>query len=193
MLLLIDNYDSFTYNLVHYLGELGTEIVVRRNDAIDVQEAMAMNPAGILLSPGPCDPDQAGICLALTQAAAEMKTPLMGVCLGHQTIGQAFGGTVVRCQEIVHGKMGTMHHTDQGVFKGLPTPFEATRYHSLIVERETLPDCLNVTAWLEDGTIMGLEHRDLPIQGVQFHPESIRSEHGHALLQNFVNMMKVPA
>ena len=193
MLLLIDNYHSFTYNLVHYLGELGTEIVVRRNDAIDVQEAMAMNPAGILLSPGPCDPDQAGICLALTQAAAETKTPLMGVCLGHQTIGQAFGGTVVRCQEIVHGKMGTMHHTDQGVFKGLPTPFEATRYHSLIVERETLPDCLNVTAWLEDGTIMGLEHRDLPIQGVQFHPESIRSEHGHALLQNFVNMMKVPA
>ena len=193
MLLLIDNYDSFTYNLVHYLGELGTEIVVRRNDAIDVQGAMAMNPAGILLSPGPCDPDQAGICLALTQAAAETKTPLMGVCLGHQTIGQAFGGTVVRCQEIVHGKMGTMHHSDQGVFKGLPTPFEATRYHSLIVERETLPDCLNVTAWLEDGTIMGLEHRDLPIQGVQFHPESIRSEHGHALLQNFVNMMKVPA
>ena len=193
MLLLIDNYDSFTYNLVHYLGELGTEIVVRRNDAIDVQEAMAMNPAGILLSPGPCDPDQAGICLALTQAAAETKTPLMGVCLGHQTIGQAFGGTVVRCNEIVHGKMGTMHHNDQGLFKSLPTPFEATRYHSLIVERETLPDCLNVTAWLEDGTIMGLEHRDLPIQGVQFHPESIRSEHGHALLQNFVNMMKVPA
>ena len=193
MLLLIDNYDSFTYNLVHYLGELGTEIVVRRNDAIDVQDAFAMKPAGILLSPGPCDPDQAGICLALTQAAAETKTPLMGVCLGHQTIGQAFGGTVVRCNEIVHGKMGTMHHTDQGLFKGLPTPFEATRYHSLIVERETLPDCLNVTAWLKDGTIMGLEHRDLPIQGVQFHPESIRSEHGHALLKNFVNMMKVPA
>ena len=193
MLLLIDNYDSFTYNLVHYLGELGTEIVVRRNDAIDVQEAMAMNPAGILLSPGPCDPDQAGICLALTQAAAETKTPLMGVCLGHQTIGQAFGGTVVRCNEIVHGKMGPMHHNDKGLFKGLPTPFEATRYHSLIVERETLPDCLNVTAWVKDGTIMGLEHRDLPIQGVQFHPESIRSEHGHALLQNFVDMMKVPA
>jgi anthranilate synthase component 2 len=193
MLLLIDNYDSFTYNLVHYLGELGTEIVVRRNDAIDVQDAFAMKPAGILLSPGPCDPDQAGICLALTQAAAETKTPLMGVCLGHQTIGQAFGGNVVRCNEIVHGKMGTMHHNDQGLFKGLLTPFEATRYHSLIVERETLPDCLNVTAWLKDGTIMGLEHRDLPIQGVQFHPESIRSEHGHALLKNFVNMMKVPA
>ena len=193
MLLLIDNYDSFTYNLVHYLGELGTEIVVRHNDAIGVQEAMAMNPAGILLSPGPCDPDQAGICLALTQAAAETKTPLMGVCLGHQTIGQASGGTVVRCHEIVHGKMGTMYHNEQGLFKGLPTQFEATRYHSLIVERETLSECLNVTAWLEDGTIMGLEHRDLPIQGVQFHPESIRSEHGHALLQNFVNMMKVPA
>ena len=193
MLLLIDNYDSFTYNLVHYLGELGIDIIVRRNDAIDVQEAMAMKPSGILLSPGPCDPDQAGICLALTQAAAETKTPLMGVCLGHQTIGQSFGGKVVRCHEIVHGKMGTMHHNDKGLFKGLPTPFKATRYHSLVVERESLPDCLNVTAWLEDGTIMGLEHRDLPIQGVQFHPESIRSEHGHALLQNFVNMMKVPA
>ena len=167
--------------------------MVRRNDAIDVQEAMALEPSGILLSPGPCDPDQAGICLALTQAAAETKTPLMGVCLGHQTIGQAFGGLVIRCHEIVHGKMGTMHHNDQGLFKGLPTPFQATRYHSLIVERETLPDCLNVTAWLDDGTIMGLEHRDLPIQGVQFHPESIRSEHGHALLQNFINMMKVPA
>ena len=193
MLLLIDNYDSFTYNLVHYLGELGTDIIVRRNDAIDVQEAMAMKPSGILLSPGPCDPDQAGICLALTQAAAETKTPLMGVCLGHQTIGQSFGGKVVRCHEIVHGKMGTMHHNDKGLFKGLPTPFKATRYHSLVVERESLPDCLNVTAWLEDGTIMGLEHKVLPIQGVQFHPESIASEHGHALLQNFVNMMKVPA
>lgn len=193
MLLLIDNYDSFTYNLVHYLGELGTEVVVKRNDAIDVQSAMAMNPAGILLSPGPCDPDQAGICLALTQAAAETKTPLMGVCLGHQTIGQVFGGNVVRCHEIVHGKMGTMHHKDQGVFQGLPSPFEATRYHSLVVDRDSLPECLDVTAWLEDGTIMGLQHKTLPIQGVQFHPESIASEHGHALLQNFVNMMKVPA
>ena len=193
MLLLIDNYDSFTYNLVHYLGTLGTEIEIRRNDAIDVQEAMAMKPAGILLSPGPCDPDQAGICLALTQAAAETRTPLLGVCLGHQSIGQAFGGNVVRCQEIVHGKMGTMHHSGKGLFKGLPTPYEATRYHSLIVERETLPDVLEVTAELEDGTIMGLQHRDLPIHGVQFHPESIRSEHGHALLQNFVNEMVVPA
>lgn len=193
MLLLIDNYDSFTYNLVHYLGELGTEVVVKRNDAIDVQSAMAMNPAGILLSPGPRDPDQAGICLALTLAAAETKTPLMGVCLGHQTIGQVFGGNVVRCHEIVHGKMGSMHHKDQGVFQGLPSPFEATRYHSLVVDRDSLPECLDVTAWLEDGTIMGLQHKTLPIQGVQFHPESIASEHGHALLQNFVNMMKVPA
>jgi anthranilate synthase component 2 len=193
MLLLIDNYDSFTYNLVHYLGSLGTEIEIRRNDTIDVQEAMAMKPAGILLSPGPCDPDQAGICLAITQAAAETRTPLLGVCLGHQTIGQAFGGKVVRCDEIVHGKMGTMHHTGKGLFAGLPTPYEATRYHSLIVDRETLPDTLEITAELEDGTIMGLQHHDLPIHGVQFHPESIRSEHGHALLQNFVNEMAVPA
>lgn len=193
MLLLIDNYDSFTYNLVHYVGELGVDVVVKRNDALDVQEAMAMNPSGILLSPGPATPDQAGICLALTAAAAETKTPLMGVCLGHQTIGQAFGGDVIRCHEIVHGKMGTMHHDGKGVFAGLPNPFQATRYHSLVVDRATLPDCLEVTATLADGTIMGLQHRELPIQGVQFHPESIASEHGHALLQNFVNMMKVPA
>ncbi|MBT25317.1 anthranilate synthase component II [Thalassobius sp. S69A] len=193
MLLLIDNYDSFTYNLVHYLGELGADVVVRRNDALDVQAAMAMNPAGILLSPGPCDPDQAGICLALTQAAAETRTPLMGVCLGHQTIGQAFGGKVVRCHEIVHGKMGTMHHTGKGIFAGLPSPFQATRYHSLVVERASLPDCLEITAELEDGTIMGLQHRELPIHGVQFHPESIRSEYGHQMLQNFLNVMKVPA
>ena len=193
MLLLIDNYDSFTYNLVHYVGELGIETKVVRNDAINVQEAMALNPAGILLSPGPCDPDQAGICLAMVDAAAETGIPLMGVCLGHQTIGQAFGGKVVRCHEIVHGKMGTMHHTGQGLFAGLPSPFEATRYHSLVVERDSLPDCLEVTAELEDGTIMGLQHKTLPIHGVQFHPESIRSEHGHALLKNFTDMMKVPA
>jgi len=193
MLLLIDNYDSFTYNLVHYVGELGVDVVVKRNDALDVQEAMAMNPSGILLSPGPATPDQAGICLALTAAAAETKTPLLGVCLGHQTIGQAFGGDVIRCHEIVHGKMGTMHHDGKGVFAGLPNPFQATRYHSLVVDRTTLPDCLEVTATLADGTIMGLQHSELPIQGVQFHPESIASEHGHALLQNFVNMMKVPA
>jgi len=193
MLLLIDNYDSFTYNLVHYVGELGADVVVRRNDALDVQEAMGMNPAGILLSPGPCDPDQAGICLALTQAAAETRTPLLGVCLGHQTIGQAFGGTVVRHSEIVHGKMGQMHHHGQGVFAGLPSPFEATRYHSLVVERDSCPDVLQITAELEDGTIMGLQHRDLPIHGVQFHPESIASQHGHALLKNFLDLMKVPA
>jgi len=186
MLLLIDNYDSFTYNLVHYLGELGTVPHVVRNDALNVQEAMALNPAGIVLSPGPCDPSQAGICLSLTAAAAKTRTPLLGVCLGHQTIGEAFGGKVVRCHEIVHGKMGAIHHSGIGVFEGLPSPLQGTRYHSLIVERDSLPDCLEVTAWLEDGTIMGLRHRDLPIEGVQFHPESIRSEHGHAMLRNFL-------
>lgn len=189
MLLLIDNYDSFTYNLVHYLGEMGADVQVWRNDALTVQDAMGMNPSGILLSPGPCDPSQAGICLALTAAAAETRTPLMGVCLGHQTIGQHFGGDVVRCHEIVHGKMGTMKHTGKGLFAGLPSPFEATRYHSLVVDRTTLPDCLEITAELDDGTIMGLQHRELPIHGVQFHPESIASEHGHALLKNFLDMM----
>ena len=193
MLLLIDNYDSFTYNLVHYLGELGAEVVPRRNDALSVQEALDMGPEGILLSPGPCDPDKAGICLALTEAAASRRIPLLGVCLGHQTIGQAFGGKVVRAADIVHGKMGVIHHEGQGVFQGLPSPFEATRYHSLVVDRDSLPDSLAVTAWLEDGTIMGLQHRELPIHGVQFHPESIASEHGHALLKNFLNEMKVPA
>lgn len=192
MLLLIDNYDSFTYNLVHYLGELGADVKVVRNDAIDVQAAMALRPEAIVLSPGPCDPDQAGICLPLTLAAAETATPLLGVCLGHQTIGQAFGGRVVRCHEIVHGKMGTMHHDNQGMFQGLPSPFQATRYHSLVVERATLPDCLAVTAWLADGTIMGLRHKTLPIEGVQFHPESIASEHGHRLLQNFMEHHSAP-
>ena len=193
MLLLIDNYDSFTYNLVHYLGELGVDVAVHRNDRLSVADAMAMNPAGILLSPGPCDPDQAGICLELTHAAAESRLPLLGVCLGHQTLGQAFGGKVVRAEDIVHGKLGQMHHTNTGVFAGLPSPFAATRYHSLVVDRESLPECLEITAALEDGTIMGLQHRELPMHGVQFHPESIRSEHGHALLQNFVNELKVPA
>jgi anthranilate synthase component 2 len=188
MLLLIDNYDSFTYNLVHYLGELGANVEVKRNDEMDVQAAIGMNPSAIMLSPGPCDPDQAGICLPLVQAAAETKTPLIGICLGHQTIGQAFGGKVVRCDEIVHGKMGQMHHKGKGLFKGLPSPFEATRYHSLIVERETLPDCLEITAELEDGTIMGLQHKTLPIHGLQFHPESIASEHGHAMLKNFLDI-----
>ncbi|SDX40238.1 anthranilate synthase component II [Roseicitreum antarcticum] len=193
MLLLIDNYDSFTYNLVHYLGELGADVKVHRNDALDVQAAMALRPSAILLSPGPCDPDAAGICLPLTLAAAETGTPLLGVCLGHQTIGQAFGGKVVRAPDIVHGKMGAIHHNGAGVFAGLPSPFAATRYHSLIVDRTTLPDCLEVTGWLEDGTIMGLRHRELPIEGVQFHPESIRSEHGHQMLQNFLTLAKAPA
>ena len=193
MLLLIDNYDSFTYNLVQYVGELGADVEVRRNDALDVQEAMALKPAGILLSPGPGTPAQAGICKALIEAAAETRTPLMGVCLGHQAIGEVFGGTVTRHSEIVHGKMGVMHHTGTGLFKALPSPFEATRYHSLVVTRDTCPECLEITAWLEDGTIMGLQHKELPIHGVQFHPESIRSEHGHALLKNFLDMMKVPA
>ena len=193
MLLLIDNYDSFTYNLVHYLGELRADVVVRRNDALDVQAAMALQPRAIVLSPGPCDPAQAGICLALTAAAAETRTPLLGVCLGHQTIGQAFGGNVVRCHEIVHGKMGQMHHQGAGLFAGLPSPFAATRYHSLVVDRPSLPACLKITAELADGTIMGLQHATLPIHGVQFHPESIASEHGHALLRNFLNMVPVAA
>ncbi|OOY28023.1 MAG: aminodeoxychorismate/anthranilate synthase component II [Rhodobacteraceae bacterium] len=197
MLLLIDNYDSFTYNLVHYFGELGADVKVWRNDALNVQEAMGMGAEAIVLSPGPCDPDQAGICLPLVLAAAEAKLPLFGVCLGHQTIGQAFGGKVVRASEIVHGKMGEIHHEGKGVFAGLPSPLKATRYHSLVVERESLPDCLEVTAELEDGTIMGLRHRELPIEGVQFHPESIASEHGHAMLKNFLTeagvSLKVPA
>ncbi|SEM46656.1 anthranilate synthase, component II [Loktanella fryxellensis] len=193
MILLIDNYDSFTYNLVHYLGDLGADVVVHRNDALDVQAAMALRPDAIVLSPGPKAPAQAGICLPLTLAAAEARIPLLGVCLGHQTIGEAFGGTVVRCHEIVHGKMGTMHHAGQGVFRGLPDPFQATRYHSLVVDRATLPDVLEVTAHLEDGTIMALRHRTLPIEGVQFHPESIRSEHGHRMLQNFLDTAGAPA
>jgi anthranilate synthase component 2 len=193
MILLIDNYDSFTWNLVHYLGELGAEVRVVRNDALDVQAAMGLRADAIVLSPGPCDPARAGICLPLVHAAAETGTPLLGVCLGHQAIGEAFGGRVVRCHEIVHGKMGTMHHEGQGVFRGLPSPFQATRYHSLIVERETLPAALEVTAWLADGIIMGLRHRSLPIEGVQFHPESIASEHGHALLRNFLERVPVAA
>lgn len=187
MLLLIDNYDSFTYNLVHYLGELGADVRVVRNDAMSVQEAIALRPELIVLSPGPCDPAQAGICIALTRAAAAAEIPLLGVCLGHQTIGEAFGGDVIRCHEIVHGKMGTVHHAGAGMFTGLPSPFLATRYHSLVVDSRTLPDCLEVTAWLEDGTIMGLRHRNHIIEGVQFHPESIASEHGHQLLRNFLN------
>ena len=193
MLLLIDNYDSFTYNLYHYLGELGAEIAVRRNDAIDAQAALAMRPAGIVLSPGPCDPDRAGVCLSLVAAAAETRTPLLGVCLGHQAIGQAFGGRVTRAPAIMHGKVDAIRHTGRGVFAGLPSPFAATRYHSLHVARDGLPNDLEITAEVADGTIMGLRHRSLPIEGVQFHPESIASEHGHALLGAFLASLRVPA
>jgi len=193
MLVLIDNYDSFTWNLVHYLGELGAEVKVVRNDALKTADVLALRPSAILLSPGPREPDQAGICLELTRAAADIKLPLIGVCLGHQAIGQAFGGKVVRCHEIVHGKTAPMHHNGKGLFDGLPSPFAATRYHSLVVERASLPDCLEITAWLEDGTIMGLRHKTLPIHGVQFHPESIASEHGHKMLKNFLSHVKEPA
>ena len=191
MILLIDNYDSFTYNLVHYVSELGTEVVVRRNDKITVKQALDLDPAGILLSPGPCDPDKAGICLDLVGAASLSGIPLLGVCLGHQTIGQYFGGKVIKCHEIVHGKMGIINHKNSHLFKGLPSPIEATRYHSLIVERSTLPDELNVTAETEDGVIMGLSHKNLPLHGVQFHPESIASQYGHDILKNFINILKV--
>ncbi len=193
MLLLIDNYDSFTYNLVHYFGELGEDVHVKRNDELTVAEAMAMKPSAILLSPGPCDPNQAGICLGLIEAAAVNRTPLMGVCLGHQSIGQAFGGKVVRSDQIIHGKVGEIVHNGKGVFADLPSPFKATRYHSLTVERSSLPDCLEITAEVADGTIMGVQHRELPIHGVQFHPESIATEHGHKMLQNFLNSAKETA
>ncbi|HKK35450.1 MAG TPA: aminodeoxychorismate/anthranilate synthase component II [Paracoccaceae bacterium] len=187
-ILLIDNYDSFTFNLVHFLGELGARCDVRRNDALTAEEAIALKPRAILLSPGPCDPDQAGICLALTRLAAETGTPLLGVCLGHQTLGQAMGGRVVRAPGIVHGKTSPIRHDGRGVFEGLPQGFSATRYHSLIVERESLPESLEIAAETEDGVIMGLRHRTLPLHGVQFHPESIASEHGHALLANFLRL-----
>ncbi|MGQ9367491.1 anthranilate synthase component II [Azospirillum sp. ST 5-10] len=190
MLLLIDNYDSFTYNLVHYLGELGAEVVVRRNDALSVAEAMAMKPDGIVLSPGPCDPDKAGICLPLIAAAERTRMPLLGVCLGHQAIGQAFGGNVVRAPVPMHGKVDAIHHDGRGVLAGLPSPFRATRYHSLIVERGSLPECLRVTGETADGLIMALMHKELPIHGVQFHPESIESEHGHAILKNFLTITR---
>ncbi len=186
MLLLIDNYDSFTYNLVHFLGDCGADCDVRRNDTLSVAEALALNPEGIVLSPGPCDPDRAGICLPLVAAAAEQRIPLFGVCLGHQTIGQAFGGLVMRAPTPMHGKLSPISHAGGSVFAGLPSPLTATRYHSLIVERDSLPDCLEATAETEDGLIMGLRHRSLPIHGVQFHPESIRTEHGHQMLANFL-------
>ncbi len=187
MFLLIDNYDSFTYNLFHYLGELGAEFVVRRNDAISAAEAMAMQPRAIVISPGPCDPDRAGVCLDLVKAAAG-KIPVLGVCLGHQAIGQAFGGKIVRAPAPMHGKLSRISHLGHDVFAGIPSPIMATRYHSLVVERASLPACLEVTAETEDGLIMGLSHRELPIWGVQFHPESIASEHGHDLLANFLRL-----
>ncbi len=186
MILVIDNYDSFTYNLVHYLQELGAAIEVVRNDMITVPQALARKPQAILLSPGPCTPNEAGICLDLIKAAAETRVPLFGVCLGHQAIGQAFGGVVERAAQVMHGKTSLVHHDNSGVFHGLPDPFTAARYHSLIVRRADLPEVLHVNAWTEDGTIMGMRHRDLPIHGVQFHPESIATEHGHQLIGNFL-------
>jgi anthranilate synthase component II len=192
MLLLIDNYDSFTYNLVHYLGELGASVDVVRNDAMTAEQAIARRPAAIVLSPGPCTPNEAGICLDLIALAAHAKVPLLGVCLGHQSIGQAFGGHVVRAPQVMHGKLSAVHHVNAGLFAGLSNPFQATRYHSLIVDRATLPACLSVTAETQDGIIMGLEHKSLPIHGVQFHPESIATEHGHALLANFLRLSGLP-
>jgi len=187
MILIIDNYDSFTYNLVHLIGVLSPKIVVKRNDAITVTDVINMKPSGIVLSPGPCDPDQAGICLELTLKAAENEIPLLGVCLGHQTIAQAFGGDIIRCHEIIHGKLGEIHHKNDQLFAGIPNVFNATRYHSLIVSKETLPKELKKTAWLMDGTIMGLSHKKLPIFGVQFHPESIASQFGYQLINNFLD------
>jgi len=190
MILVIDNYDSFTYNLVHYLNELGAETLVHRNDALSVQEALALRPQGLLLSPGPCTPNEAGICLPLLRGAPE-DLPILGVCLGHQAIGQAYGGDVVRAKSLMHGKTSAIHHTDKGVFKGLPNPFTATRYHSLSVARDSLPAELEVTAWTDDGEIMGFQHRTRPIHGVQFHPESIATEGGHQLLANFLELAGV--
>jgi anthranilate synthase/aminodeoxychorismate synthase-like glutamine amidotransferase len=190
-ILLIDNYDSFTFNLVQFLGDLGATAIVRRNDKITPAEALALRPDAILLSPGPCTPTEAGICLDLIHAAAAAKLPLMGVCLGHQAIGQAFGGCVIRAPLPVHGKTAPIRHADTGLFAGLPDPFTATRYHSLIVERATLPETLEVTAWLDDGMIMGLRHKTLPIFGVQFHPESIATSHGHDILENFLRLARL--
>ncbi len=184
--LLIDNYDSFTYNLVQYLGDLGEDCDIHRNNKITVEECLAKKPSSVLISPGPSDPDHAGICLALIAACADHDIPLFGVCLGHQAIGQVFGGKVIRAPEPLHGKISAIHHTGQSVFEGLPTPFPATRYHSLIVEKETLPGTLEITAQTDDGLIMGLRHKTKPIHGVQFHPESIATQNGHEMLKNFL-------
>ncbi|MFZ0789664.1 MAG: aminodeoxychorismate/anthranilate synthase component II [Chromatiaceae bacterium] len=190
MLLMIDNYDSFTYNLVQYLGELGVEVRVVRNDELTVEQAAAMAPERIVISPGPCTPNEAGISVPLILAMVG-RVPILGVCLGHQSIGQAFGGHIVKARRVMHGKTSPIHHRGQGVFSGLEDPFEATRYHSLVIERASLPGCLEVTAWTqtpegESDEIMGVRHRELPIQGVQFHPESILTRHGHDLLRNFI-------
>jgi anthranilate synthase component 2 len=190
MLLMIDNYDSFTYNVVQYLGELKADVQVFRNDEITVDEIRALQPEKIVISPGPCTPNEAGVSMAVIEAFAG-ETPLLGICLGHQSIGQVFGGKIVRARQVMHGKISPIYHSDQGVFKGLTNPFEATRYHSLVIEKESLPDCLEVTAWTqtqegEVDEIMGVRHRALNIEGVQFHPESILTEHGHDLLQNFL-------
>lgn len=192
MITLIDNYDSFTYNLVHFMGELGADVRVYRNDVISVDKALSENPAGIVLSPGPCTPDKAGICLDMVKSAAATKVPLFGVCLGHQSIAQAFGGNVIRANELMHGKTSPIAHTGKGVFKDIPNNFIATRYHSLTVERSSLPDCLEITAETEDGVIMGLQHKEFAMHGVQFHPESIASEYGHKLLRNFLEMTGEP-
>ena len=184
-ILLIDNYDSFTYNLVHYLSALGAKVEVVRNDALSVADIMGKKPDGIVISPGPATPNEAGICLELL-ATNQGKIPLLGVCLGHQSIGQNYGGKIIRAKEVMHGKTSQVTHTGKGLFKNIASPFTATRYHSLIVERESLPDCLEITAETADGTIMGLQHKTQNIHGVQFHPESIASEHGYALLKNFL-------
>jgi anthranilate synthase component II len=184
VVLMIDNYDSFTYNLVQYLGELGADVKVVRNDETGLEEIEGMRPDRIVISPGPCSPNEAGVSLGLIGRLGG-AVPILGVCLGHQAIGQAYGGKVVHAKTLMHGKTSPIHHAGQGVFAGLPSPFTATRYHSLAVERTSLPDCLEVTAWTEDGEIMGLRHRSLPVEGVQFHPEAILTEHGHALLGNF--------
>ena len=196
MILMIDNYDSFTFNLVQYLGELGAEVVVHRNDRITPEQVAELDPAGIVISPGPCTPNEAGVSLEVIRRFAG-QIPILGVCLGHQAIGQVFGGRVVRAREIMHGKTSPVHHTGQGVFAGLANPLEATRYHSLVVEAASLPDCLEVTAWTEreDGSrdeIMGLRHRELDVEGVQFHPESILTRQGHALLDNFLRRLPQP-
>ncbi len=197
MLLMIDNYDSFTYNVVQYLGELGADVVVYRNDAIDVATIRRLGPERIVISPGPCTPNEAGISMAVIEAFAG-RIPILGICLGHQSIGQVFGGRIVRAREVMHGKVSMIHHAGGGVFRDLPQPFEATRYHSLVIERDTLPDSLEITAWTEtaDGAfdeIMGVRHRELDVEGVQFHPESIMTRVGHALLKNFLTAAPRPA